>query len=127
MESSFLCSLSHELRGLRKLRSMGYYEGEKATEPSHFVPASGPLPCVSGDQLLPGVCSKVEHLQLFCCGNLFYFSFLFVGEREERGKEGGRERGSGEGERLGRSLMNKTGPGEPRRAPERDLASLYFY
>lgn len=68
---------------------MGFHGGEEATEPSHFVPASGALPRVLGDQLLPGVCSKVEHLQLFCCGNSFYFSFLFVGEREERGKEGG--------------------------------------
>lgn len=52
MESWIHCSLSHELRGIRKLRSVGYYVGEKATEQGHFVPASGPQPWISGDQLL---------------------------------------------------------------------------
>lgn len=47
--------------------------------------------------------SEVEHLQLFCCGNSFYFSILFAGERGEgeelggigRGKLGGEEGGVG--------------------------------
>lgn len=74
---------------------MGCCGGEEATEPSRFLPASGPLPCESGDQpLIQGYVPRWNICNCFAVETHFTLAFLFVGERGRR--EGEREEGEGE-------------------------------
>ena len=75
MESCFHCSLSNELRGIRKLRSVGYQPVERGTGQSwRAVAGFVPSPEFQRPASPRGV-SEVGHLQLFCCGNSFYHAF----------------------------------------------------